>query len=173
MVAEHKCPLCQDEQKEKEVHQLYSDWCESDRLARLTSLSEKDIIDHAKMKLWDIERQKDTTKLYRAIIRVGGEFFLKNPHKMRADTMVTAARQLDKIEGREQQARKNDIDIQRDAAKIEAAIHQSLKDGGRTEEVLKVYREVFPDYPDIIDSIEDNVRKSAVFVTYDSTRSSH
>ncbi len=164
-MVEHDCLLCKDKVKEKEVYGLYLDWCELDRLSFLSGIPEVDISNHARANIWDLERQKDTSKLYRAIIRVGGEYFLRNPHKMRADTMVTAARQLDKIEGKEQQARKNDIDIQRDAAKIEAAIHQSLKDGGRTEEVMKVYREVFPDYPEIIDSIEKNVR-NGIFIPY-------
>jgi len=159
IVVEHNCPLCNSE-REGEAQALYLQWCESSRLARWFSLDESLVDDHAKHKGWDFQRAEDTASFYRAMIRVGGHHFLKNPHKLRSETIAMAARQLDKIEGREQQARKNDADFERDADRIRQQIHASIDAGAPPQEVIDLYTQTFPEYSEVIQGIEHARRQS-------------
>lgn len=159
VVADHKCELC-GHVREKDIQALYNEWCEPERIASMFSISLGDLTSHSIFHKWDIERTKDTTSFYRAIIRAAGEHFLRNPSQLRSETVAATAKQLDKIEGREQQARKNDTDVARDQANIERKIKAAIENGVAPETVTAIYTQIFPEFSELVKNAAENGRKS-------------
>ena len=112
----HSCPLCSFEYR-RQVEERYIDWEDEGYLARQYELRPKDLRRHIIAFNLETKRSENTAGFYRSLIRVAAPYILSNPDKITEAILTTAMKQLDKIEGREQKARKNDADVDRDQLK--------------------------------------------------------
>lgn len=139
------CVVCKHRRR-KSIEEMYLDWYTTEQI-ELRYQIPKDLIEaHGQAFGIDKDRSEDTSRYYRAVIREAGPTFLLKAGTISEKFMMAILQQLDRVEGREQKARRNEADVRREEQYIQETLQRLQKDLGLTrEQALKVIKDEMPE----------------------------
>lgn len=133
------------------IEEMYLDWYTNDQIAQRLKVDPLELEDHCRAYSMDKSRAADTARYYRAIIREAGPLFLQRSGVLSEKFMMAVLQQLDRVEGREQKARRNEADIKREESYIQETLARLQRELKLTkEEAIKVLAEEMPEIEDWI-----------------------
>lgn len=142
------CAVCKHRRR-KLVEEMYLDWYTPDQIALRLKVDPLELEDHCRAFGIDKDRAADTSRYYRAVIREAGPAFLKKASTISEKFMMAVLQQLDRVEGREQKARRNEADIKREEGYIQDTLRRLQTELNLTkEEAVKVLAAEMPEIED-------------------------
>lgn len=162
----HRCEVCVlTEEEKQQAFQLYISYVETGRISQAVDVQYPDIEAHALAYGWDIIKSENTPALYRYIMRKVMPIITVDDErindKFRAKDVINAARQLDLIQGREQQPQTNARDMKIIEGIVNDALNRLIADGNTRDQVIEALRTEIEGFDEIMQlpGVQENLKR--------------
>lgn len=151
----HFCPLCDIKNPAlREVKDLYDDWVSFDRIMMVGEVTEGELENHVRAWGWDIERPKNTRRLYNAMLREAAPGILQagsGKGGTSSKIAVIVAKQMDKLDELEKvRSEPKTEQMERAVLLLMAQATQLMKEGHELEYILTVFDSTMPGLTDLV-----------------------